>query len=359
MMSTEEQDWWAQLVSTGNPAIAPNRILIPRFDAAQDRYQKLPEESAEGLLPHELPKLVWVLPCPLLGLPRELRDIIWIYALTADHGLLACTFEAQKKSGYFREPRDRIGSLDFVTDNDLLPHEANLGYMIDFVDKGDAEESMKRPSSPMFNQLRYVAKQMLEETRGIIVKNNDLHFLANGRQGTRGVEMASRFLAHCAPEVKSTLRSIIATHGKSAVKDGADECGPEDVFQAIKHDSPLSEFCRQHPSAKIILRFPIADWDMNRMSSWINQMLTWQWALRGHTTIRISDSRKRDFEANPFGQLKTFKSFKLVKPLPHNLRITVMEHFKTVRHNKATDLFEGENLHEIMEDAEKLFREGM
>jgi hypothetical protein len=295
----------------------------------------------------------------LLGLPRELRDIIWTYALTADHGLLACTFEAQDISDYFREPRHRIGSLDFVTDNDLLPHEANLGYMIDFVDKGNAEESMTRPSSPMFNQLRYVNKQILEETRGLIVKNNDLHFLANGRQGTRGVEMASRFVADCAPEVKSTLRSIIATHGKSTIEDDADECNPEDVFQAIKYGSPLSEFCRQYPSAKIILRFPIADWNKGNISSCVNQMLTWQWALRGHTTIRISDTRKRDFEAKPFGQLKTFKSFKFVKPLPHNLRITLMEHFETFRPKNTTDRFEGENLLKIMEDVEKLFHEGM
>lgn len=358
-MSTEEQDWWAQLVSTSNPAIAPNRILIPRFDAAQDRYQTLPEESAEGLLPHEPPKLVWVLPCPLLDLPRELREIIWIYALTATHGLLACNVEALDMSDYFREPRDRIGNLDFVTDNNLLPHEANLGYMIDFVDKGNAEDSMRRPSSPTFNQLRYVVKQILEDTRGLLFKSNELRFLANEGQGIRGVEMASRFVADYAPEVKATLRSIIATHGNSTIEDDADECNSGDVFQAIKYDYPLSDFCRQYPSAKVILRFPIANWNISKLSSCINQVLTWQWALRGHTTIRISDIRKRDFEANPYGQLKTFRSFKLVKPLPHNLRITLMEHFETVRPKKATDQFEGGNLYEIMEDAEKLFRQGM
>lgn len=36
-----------------------------------------------------------------------------------------------------------------------------------------------------------------------------------------------------------------------------------------------------------------------------------------------------------------------------------MEHFETVRPKKAIDQFEGGNLYEIMEDAEKLFRQGM
>jgi hypothetical protein len=123
MMTPDEITWWNTLLATGNPSIPPSRVVIPRHE--------LTEAQKKGpLLPHEQPELSWITPCPLLALPRELRDNIWNYALSHDDDL----------SGYLNKANNTI--------------------------EFHVRDTIRTPGMK-FNELQSVNKQLHEETQGI------------------------------------------------------------------------------------------------------------------------------------------------------------------------------------------------
>jgi hypothetical protein len=102
--------------------------------------------------------------CVLPELPRELRDMIWKFALTAEHGMVA----------------HRSGEDQFI-----FSHSRDSG------EDGPIE----------FNQLRYTNKQLRQESKGLVFKLNDLSF--PGTKEDHGRAQATEFIGKCSLSIQA------------------------------------------------------------------------------------------------------------------------------------------------------------
>ncbi|KAH7081641.1 hypothetical protein BKA63DRAFT_487330 [Paraphoma chrysanthemicola] len=111
--------------------------------------------------------------CFLFMLPLELRDVIYTYALAADHGLIA-QMDAPSKISFY-----------------------------------EATSTLAQPICEI-NPLQYTNKQLRAEIKGLKFKLNDLTFPATTAQ--RGTDVAITFLAQCGDTTKARLGKIHACY---------------------------------------------------------------------------------------------------------------------------------------------------
>jgi hypothetical protein len=337
MMTAEDNSWWNTLLAIKDPAIPPLRFIVPRYE--------LTEAQKKGrLLPHEQPELVWILPCPLLALPRELRDSIWSYSLSHDDGL--------------------DGHLNTLNDT-IIFHTRNI-----VASRG-----------PRFNELQHVNKQLYQETQGVALRNNDLYFDKHDYKpvkrgfnrveqvlGICNVDVAVRFLAESSPNLKASLRKVIINFGHGGLRQANEERStvttPQDVFSVITDGSPLSLFCREHPKATVIVRFRMTDYASVRFRPLCKLMLAWQISLRGCTTIRVPQEALPQIWADPAYEEEVRairEGSKLIKNLPQNLRISILE--RCGERDKPDEAIYDWNylakVKEVLDDVEEVFWCGM
>jgi hypothetical protein len=137
---------------------------------------------------------------------------------------------------------------------------------------------------------------------------------------------------------------------------------PEDVFRVIKDDSPLSLFCQAHPKATVLLRFRIISNAWANYFLWINKMLAWQKVLRGCITVRAPQHFLDHFNELSIKYSEILEGSELVKKLPQNLRISIMDRWESAPEEEMAALSGREhlpNVREVLEDAEKAFLEGL
>lgn len=178
----------------------------------------------------------------LLELPRELRDMIWKFALTAEHGLTA-------------HPNDD-GEVVFCSSRSTLTEKAIE-----------------------FDQLRYANKQLREETEGLVFKLNYLYFF--GTDDAIGVSFAKKCLQRCAPSVKVHIRKLIIHYYAPSMGD-RNYITMADVAIELRPSSVLAEFCTKYPMAQVMVRFLYLELVAGYTTSmWLELYHTHQPAVRG------------------------------------------------------------------------------
>jgi hypothetical protein len=261
--------------------------------------------------------------CPLLALPRELRDMVYKYALTDDYGLTA-----------HRIP----------------------GGIFEF---HGTPSTLGQPSSEL-NQLQYTNQQLREETKGMVFGLNDLYFVRTQHDHSTG--HAGDCLQQCSPTNRAALRMIIIHYARGDPRTGDTVmCGSDAVVNTLKPYSPLSRFCYDNPQVSVIVRFPFLYADL---STW--EGIGWHHGFQEHVgggsswrhlpdTFRsLWQSKIYDRAGNTLDDLTGFA-------LPRNLRFTLTEDFEITR-----AMMEGERgshgakeLDEILAEARRMFEEGI
>ncbi|KAF2740049.1 hypothetical protein EJ04DRAFT_508462 [Polyplosphaeria fusca] len=190
-------------------------------------------------------------PCPekchLLALPRELRDRIYENVLTDDDGLICVATVAGANTG--KEPSTQFQFLSHTDD------ESKQGS----------------------NQLRYVCRQLHQETCGLALGYNNLIFTSTTQFST--------FLATCSPYHQSQMRTvtiqehIIPLYGK---------CFPLGWTTHLVATS-LCSLCRAQPNLTmyIILDYFNADTDFG---DWMVFGGALQYAVRGSFPAALEES---------------------------------------------------------------------
>lgn len=82
----------------------------------------------------------------LLDLPAELRNLVYKFALTSEHGLRATVARSISPGRVMTEDEEECRDVAKLKLHERLPRE---------------------PDSPEFNQLKYVCRQLYQETAGI------------------------------------------------------------------------------------------------------------------------------------------------------------------------------------------------
>lgn len=162
----------------------------------------------------------------LLQLPRELRDIIYEYALTEEGGLVA-------EAGSFLVYSTRVSrGLRVMVLSTRFRAANNNG--------GTARES---------NQLRYVCRQLHAETSTLSLRYNDVEFSVSEGQGyLTAYDLFDNFHQSCAPTHLARIRHITIFDNHTPVpKESVDVSGVLPL--------PLVSFCENCPNATVIMRF--------------------------------------------------------------------------------------------------------
>lgn len=149
---------------------------------------------------------------PLLKLPKELRDIIYEYALTEHRGLLVHYNQSLNKSLLCR----------FVPTYDHTRHEPN--------------------------QLRYVCRQLHIETSALGLRYNDITFRSAPYQVISVYDMFDAFYA-------STPAKYLADIRKVTILDTSTKLPYQQVVLDELLSKSVLQFCRQNPKTKVIARF--------------------------------------------------------------------------------------------------------
>lgn len=168
---------------------------------AQVSEAPAPDNIKDPSIPPDGPSL-------LLQLPRELKDMIYEYALTNDHGLV------EEASSAAINTRTRFRILDSHSRQSTHP-----------------------------NPLKEVCRETYYATRGLAIKFNDLTW--RGNTPSAAVLHFERFLQQCAPFRKDWIKRIIFTFGSWPSLNLAFHFGPS---------TPPYDFCIQHPNAVVIVR---------------------------------------------------------------------------------------------------------
>lgn len=120
-------------------------------------------------------------PNEFLGLPREIRDIIYEYALTASGGI--------------------------STSRHPCPHHCIRLYMAHTCIEKAALES---------NQLRYVCSQLHTETNALELRYNTIYITR--QKGSTVYEVFNRFMSSCSDNNLATLRRVIISDDRIKMK---------------------------------------------------------------------------------------------------------------------------------------------
>ncbi|KAF2791656.1 hypothetical protein K505DRAFT_376606 [Melanomma pulvis-pyrius CBS 109.77] len=166
--------------------------------------------------------------CRLLQLPRELRDMIWEFALMDNRGLYTLNY-------------------------------CHRLYTLDFKD---------------INQLKYVNWQLYYETRGLAVRLNEIHFIQRCKDSPCPVTKFFLFIRHCSPKNRAGIHVVLQGNWHDWVTG------------ILPH---LVEYCRRHPKSSIGIRHPQWRIDYQRPQDLFKLLSLghhFQRALRGTTDLR-------------------------------------------------------------------------
>lgn len=159
--------------------------------------------------------------CDFFELPRELRDMVYKFALHHENGLVTS------------------------------PHQASAPVFR--IKTEGAQENYKDP-----NNLRHVCRQLHEETKGVLFKMNTVTFRGEHDTGSKPKTHTVSALDHfvntviTAPKLPQSLKRIAIEHPIHSWFEPA-------LFNIVADDSLVSEFCCQRPSITVVLRLRTRD----------------------------------------------------------------------------------------------------
>ncbi|KAF2877760.1 hypothetical protein BDV95DRAFT_588794 [Massariosphaeria phaeospora] len=148
-----------------------------------------------------------------LKLPAELRNMIYEYALTEQVPLFATPHNAN------RVPKLYVAGGLFPQPPDIPFEDWARGFEV--------------------NQLRYVCRQMHDETRGLALALNNLTFHGRKSGGRTGSRQFEDFLECISSISKNYIHNVTI------------------LDERTRHPM-IYDFCRQHPASRVIIRYATA-----------------------------------------------------------------------------------------------------
>ncbi|KAH7091159.1 hypothetical protein FB567DRAFT_545916 [Paraphoma chrysanthemicola] len=254
--------------------------------------------------------------CFLFKLPLELRDIIYKYALAANHGLIA-QMDAPSEIWFY-----------------------------------EATSTLAQPICE-FNQLQYTNKQLRAETKGLMLELNDLTFPTTTAQ--RGTDVAITFLEQCCDTIKARLGNIHACYG-----DTVEYFAERAIFQNIRDAGPFSQHCSRYQKSRILVYLPVTK--DTEIWGWIGFMNLIQRLIRGRSVFTgLPVSLEAGWEW--LVQILSREWSAGVKNVPVNLRIVPSRRTGTAKEllaQLARHHTTGRNsVHGLVAAANKIFEEGL
>lgn len=157
--------------------------------------------------------------CHLLRLPREVRDAIYSWALFEPDGL-------------------------FYRYEENTPSQFRMFSSLDAAMSGTAMDP---------NRLKYVCRLLYDETRGLGIALNDLHFVRFNLSHPPSSEQFLAFTSHCSPRRLDQLRTVTFRRLKDehALYTTSKDDG------VMKHGNRVFDFCAKHPLFRAKVYMPL------------------------------------------------------------------------------------------------------
>lgn len=221
----------------------------------------------------------------LLGLPRELRDIIYQYSLSYDGGLAV-----------------------EITWNTTKSHVRHMRI------HGRQNQNLEQTPA---NVLKLVCKQTREETRNLIFKANDNIALFGMRFATPSSFGFQLFVGQLSSKTICNHLKRISVHGFPGVETTVQS--PVAFKELAAYTSGFRTFCEQYPKTRVILQFRnVVNVDSDHWYYWAGAL---EYVLRGSSPLVFPIS-KPHFAAQIM-QLEF--AFKTTPKLPNNLRFSILD----------------------------------
>ncbi|KAH7378217.1 hypothetical protein BKA66DRAFT_571648 [Pyrenochaeta sp. MPI-SDFR-AT-0127] len=261
----------------------------------------------------------------LLGLPRELRDIIYQYSLSYDEGLIIEVNCSTKKSH--------------------VPQMNIQGRHNQYLTQTPA------------NFLKLVCKQTREETRGVILKTNGNIALFGMSYVTPSSYCFGLFVSRYPSKVISNHLRRITVHGYPDVE--ATTLMPVAFKEIAVYATGFRKFCEQYPQTLVILQFRnVVNVDSDHWYYWAGAL---QYIIRGSSPL-IFPVSKPHFVAQLM-QLEI--AFATTPRLPDNLRFSILEVYpesgveSEVQFYDEMRILPADQIAELYNAARKLFDDGI
>jgi hypothetical protein len=266
-------------------------------------------------------------PSRLLKLPLEIRRTIYTYALSHSGGL-------------------RCAVKDFKTTQRCDGWEMKEPSTVKLQASQDASIE-----GAAVNPMRLVCRQMYGETSGLLLKNNDLHFLSTRTPHFRLNEHAEQilelFLQQAKPANLALLKNVTIT--TQTMQNTS--TGPS-IFGLLNKLS--QSLCAANPHIKVLVHdewfFDSPEWE------WIIWAVALQKAIRGETTIEVPDDvRQLAF----FQEVTETVASTPPDPVPANLRLRIGASFPDGLEWREDHMQGRRVTDKVVKQAEKLFEEGI
>lgn len=214
----------------------------------------------------------------LLTLPAELRNLIFEFALTGKHGLRFDFDDGDTGRLYTFEPKPRISLVTF-------PRRPPIQHV--------------RNKPLETNQLRYVCKQLYNETSGVILRLNDLNFHSDLIEKLDGNDKFQAFLRfrreRCLlfpfstfatsstwiPLPRTQLRRIVVHYQDPLYNLSASKFWAKKILT-----SELTEFCDNNPNCTVQLNLNFFDRNLPAFQ-WVEWGVILELCLQGHARKEI------------------------------------------------------------------------
>jgi hypothetical protein len=144
-------------------------------------------------------------------------------------------------------------------------------------------------SPPEFNQLKYVNRQLHEETAGLELKYNELDFVAP----VGSMEPCGRQLINYMTCLKPSMHAWLTT---VTVGQPVDNTADSSSFMSDSYETVnlLDQICHKHSHIKVRVILPgwrlCPDQDENPLDNFIGRGLLFAWSLRGDSCLSIFSS---------------------------------------------------------------------
>jgi len=266
--------------------------------------------------------------CLLFALSRELRDMIYEYALTEQDGLFT-----QRNDDY---------------------EEYDTGIILGEAPKRRVKfwPSSDPNSRKEYNALPFVCRQLFQETKGLELRCNTLTFRTTHRYQredlNNGLEYLKDFLSTCSLETKALLKNVTVISND----------WPSASYQFLNlGGTSIVDFCANYPTATITIRLQKFTWNIMHPSMMIFTRNIAHTILRGgnpelSTSPWIKKSRRPHFVQTDVTGI----------PLPKNLRIMPSSKFKPLKADEPLPLYihfhPSTDIEQFMNDAKEWCEKG-
>jgi hypothetical protein len=187
-----------------------------------------------------------------------------------------------------------------------------------FTINGDGPTTNQDP-----NNFRYACREVYEETRGIVFKNNTVTFRGEPHQCGRdynALHVIDDALGQFVKVVKEPGQAI--PHGLKKIVIQFEDCLVLDPLTTLINDNGfLSKFCRMHPDVTVIARFQLIDAPFP-LAEHFAALITYHYYFR-RTHIEIPNFDTGDwYTQSLFERAQYWHS---TYHIPKNLRISFLE----------------------------------